>query len=576
MNTSYHSSPILLQEQEQALRLAWLKYQTCPNYEHFVTFSSLLNHFTDSLQEKSQAGLLYVCRQLEQKALALFGNETSHPISDADMEDTGKKVVRLCELMRYYAQQGFRQQRDRRSITYLLESKLLISSKIGIAEADAEAVVYGEDEGTDGSKDGDMVEVGVRNRKICLLGGREETWRDLVAQLSYFGIKAQRRDWQIPTEDDADLGIYLVDMTGKPEHFGFLKILRERRPMALIACMNVADDFAFIHQALIAGVDRCFLEGEGTLQRVLELVIDQMGTQEESYRVLVVEDSKTAAQSIRRSLESHGVEVYTLNTPSHVLQVIRNFQPDLILMDMYMPYCTGVEALRVIRQHDEFLSIPVVYLSGETDVGLQVAALRLGGDQFLTKPHNPVLMNAVVKSKIERYRALRRMMQNDSLTGLLNHTSSKKALADALKNMPEEYCLDVVMLDIDHFKQINDAHGHAVGDQVIRSLAWLLKQRLRQGDIVGRYGGEEFVLGLVGRIPGGALESLDHIREDFNRISFNGANGASFTVSFSAGLVSQEKTNERWLENVLERADNALYQAKSQGRNRIVMAGRIG
>ena len=566
MSTTHISSPILLQEQEQALRLAWLKYQACPNFEHFVAFSSLLNHFTDSLREKSQAGLLYACRQLEQKVLALFGNEASHPISDADMEETGKKVVRLCELMRYYAQQGFRHQRDRRSMAYLMDSNLLGVDMADI-EADAEVIIETMPEDTDG----DMVEVDLKSREIRLLGGKEEDWHDLLAQLSYFGIKARRRDWRIPTADNADLSIYLVDMAGKQERFGFLKILRERRPMALIACMNVADDFAFIHQALIAGVDRCFLEGESTLQRVLELVLDQMGSLEDSYRVLVVEDSRTAALSIRRSLESHGIEVYALDTPSSVLQVIRDFQPDLILMDMYMPYCTGVEALRVIRQHDEFLSIPVVYLSGETDVGLQVAALRLGGDQFLTKPCNPVLMNAVIKSKIERYRALRRMMENDSLTGLLNHTSSKQALADALKKLPEGFCLDVVMLDIDHFKKVNDEHGHFIGDQVIRSLAWLLKQRLRQNDIIGRYGGEEFVLGLIGKKPGGTLESLNNIRKDFQRISFSGANGSSFTVTFSAGLTSQRRTQEKSLDTLLEQADNALYQAKSQGRNRIVM-----
>ncbi|MCL2076070.1 MAG: diguanylate cyclase [Betaproteobacteria bacterium] len=557
--------PILLQEQEQALLLAWLEYRANPDFERFVALVSLLDRFTNSLQEKSQAGLAHACRQLEQKALALFGDEARHPISEPGLEEMERIIVRFSELMRYYARHGFRLQPDRRGVTHVPDRSV---------GTDTNIVIKATPEKTTEDVGKDAVEIGVKSRSVYLLGGEEAAWRDLVAQLRYFGVKAERRDWHAPVADDTDLSIYLVDMQGQqqPERFSLLRSLRERHPTALIACMNVADDFALIHRALMVGVDHCFLESDSALQQILELVANQMGTDEESYRVLVVEDSMTAAHAIRSTLESHGVEVFTLNTPSNILQAIRSFQPELILMDMYMPYCTGVEALQVIRQYDEFLSIPVIYLSGETDVGLQVAALRLGGDQFLTKPYNPVLMNAVIKSKIERYRALRRMMQSDSLTGLLDHTSSKQALADTLKNMPEGYYLDVVMLDIDHFKQVNDAHGHAVGDQVIRSLAWLLKQRLRQSDIVGRYGGEEFVLGLIVKAPGKARKSLDRIRKDFNRISFHGAEGKQFKVSFSAGLASHGKSQERRLEYVLEQADSALYQAKSQGRNRIVMA----
>lgn len=560
--------------QEQALRVAWLKYQARPAFDSFVEFSSLLNHLTDSLQKTSQAGLLYVCRQLEQKALALFGDETSHPIPDKDMEEMGNMVVRMCQLMGYYVRYSSRQQHDRRAVGHAPAENPAEDDQDDAAQPQPEAQVEAAPEGaeTGRSKTG-ITTIDIQNREIVLLGGEEAGWRDLIVQLGYFGIKARQGEWRIPDADDTDLSIYLVNMVDQPEErLDFLRILRERRSMALIVCMNTVDDFVFIHRALLSGVDHYLLADKGALPKILGLVIGHQNAIEESYRVLVVEDSKTAAYAIQRSLESHGFVVSMLDKPVQVLQVIRSFQPDLILMDMYMPYCTGVEAVRVIRQHDEFLSIPVIYLSGETNVGLQVEALRLGGDQFLTKPHNPVLMNAVIKSKIDRYRALRRSMQNDSLTGLLNHISSKQALVDALKKLPEGYCLDVVMLDIDKFKQVNDTHGHPVGDQVIRSLAWLLKQRLRQSDIVGRYGGEEFVLGLVGKIPGGARESLEHIREDFHRISFIGANEAPFTSSFSGGLASFRKGEDERLEPLLERADRALYQAKEQGRNQIVVA----
>jgi diguanylate cyclase (GGDEF)-like protein len=227
-----------------------------------------------------------------------------------------------------------------------------------------------------------------------------------------------------------------------------------------------------------------------------------------------------------------------------------------------------VEVTRVLRQHPEFLSTPVVYLSGDTDVALQVDALRLGGDHFLTKPFNPVVLNAVIKSKIERYRALRKHMFCDSLTGLLNHTTCKQrldALVAAAQRDGKGFC--VAMVDIDHFKRVNDTWGHPAGDQVIRSMAWLLKQRLRSTDVVGRYGGEEFVVMLPGSALPEAHQLLDAIRQDFACIVHE-ADGQRFQCSFSAGVALWGPGESA--DTVLGRADAMLYQAKMGGRNRVV------
>src|SRR5574340_1064803 len=162
---------------------------------------------------------------------------------------------------------------------------------------------------------------------------------------------------------------------------------------------------------------------------------------------------------------------------------------------------------------------------------MQVEALRLGGDQFLTKPCNPVFLAAVVKTKIERYREMQRSSQHDSLTGLLNHSAAKTRLQQLVQAMREDADrLCVAMLDIDHFKSINDTFGHPVGDQVIRSLAWLLKGRLRASDVIGRYGGEEFSAGL-----------------------------ACYPRYGSANVLTQA-------------ADDALLEAKRLGRNRVQRA----
>jgi diguanylate cyclase (GGDEF)-like protein len=289
--------------------------------------------------------------------------------------------------------------------------------------------------------------------------------------------------------------------------------------------------------------------------------------EEPAYRVLVVEDSKTASAVIQRTLSECGIESLAIARPQEVLTSLVKFQPDLVLMDMYMPGCTGVEVTRVIRQHAEFLSVPVVYLSADTNVALQVDALRLGGDHFLTKPFNPVILNAVVKSKIDRYRSLRRSMFLDSLTGLYNHISSKQRLDVAISSaVADGTPLCVAMLDIDHFKKVNDSYGHPVGDQVIRSIGWLLKQRLRKTDTVGRYGGEEFLVLLPGMHAEQARQLLDAIRVDFGQIRHS-VHGHSFACTFSGGVC--EWSAGLGAEALIKHADEVLYRSKHAGRNQV-------
>jgi diguanylate cyclase (GGDEF)-like protein len=290
--------------------------------------------------------------------------------------------------------------------------------------------------------------------------------------------------------------------------------------------------------------------------------------EEPPYRVLVVEDSKTATAMIQRTLKESAIESMAISRPQEVLTALVKFQPDLVLMDMYMPGCTGVEVTRVIRQHEEFLSTPVVYLSADTSIALQVDALRLGGDHFLTKPFNPVILNAVVKSKIDRYRILRRSMYLDSLTGLLNHTTSKQRLDAAVAAaVADGTPLCVAMIDIDHFKRVNDTYGHPMGDQVIRSVAWLLKQRLRKTDAVGRYGGEEFVVILPQANAERARNLLDRIRIDFSHFSHPVKNTA-FACTFSCGIAQLAPGVSP--QDLIKQADTALYEAKRKGRNQIV------
>ena len=226
----------------------------------------------------------------------------------------------------------------------------------------------------------------------------------------------------------------------------------------------------------------------------------------------------------------------------------------------------------MLRQMAAYSTLPIVYLSGATDVGMQVEALRLGGDQFLTKPFNPVLLAAVVKTKIERFRETQRSTRLDGLTGLINHTAAKSRLASLVQQVrgsEGQGALTVAMIDIDHFKSVNDTYGHPVGDQVIRALAWLLKGRLRSSDLIGRYGGEEFLIALPGVSQEQAVVVIDRIRCDFAALPHPHPAGALY-ATFSAGVASFPVLDTA--ANLTEAADGALLHAKRLGRNRVEAA----
>ena len=285
-------------------------------------------------------------------------------------------------------------------------------------------------------------------------------------------------------------------------------------------------------------------------------------------RVLIVEDSATAVAHIRRSLTQHGIDSRAINDPRQLLETAAEYRPDAILMDMYMPFCTGVEVTSALRQIPEYQALPVIYLSSETDIVQQVEALRLGGDQFLTKPVNPIILASVVKTKIERYREMLYSGQHDSLTGLLNHSTSKVQIERLLQGALPDGELVVAMIDIDRFKMVNDTYGHPVGDQVIRSLAWLLRGRLRNTDLIGRYGGEEFIVALPGIAPAHAQRLLEQIREDFSQLPHAHAQG-TLRTTFSCGIAQFDPEQPCDAGELSQRADLALYQAKNGGRNRV-------
>ena len=292
----------------------------------------------------------------------------------------------------------------------------------------------------------------------------------------------------------------------------------------------------------------------------------------EPYRILIIEDDAGLASYYASTLEQAGMNTVNLLDPLAVMAPLEDFRPDLVLVDLYMPQCSGLELASVIRQQPAYISVPLVFLSTETNLKHHMTALHMGGDDFLTKPIAAEHLVASVTARVQRARNLRTLMVRDSLTGLLNHTTTLEQLNQAVaRGHRQNEALSFVMIDIDHFKSVNDTYGHPTGDRVLKNLARLLQQRLRQTDIIGRYGGEEFAVILIGTAEEQARMVMDEVRVQFSAVRQQ-SDQEEFGVTLSCGIAGLADGDDASAIN--DAADKALYMAKDTGRNRVVLAER--
>jgi len=217
------------------------------------------------------------------------------------------------------------------------------------------------------------------------------------------------------------------------------------------------------------------------------------------------------------------------------------------------------------------MSIPIIFLSSEDDFGKRLETLDLGGDDFLIKPIKANHLKAVVRSRLERSKILRSYMVRDSLTGLLNHTAIRSVLAqEVTRSKRQNIPLSLAMLDIDHFKMVNDTYGHAAGDSVLKGLSRLLQERLRKYDIIGRYGGDELLTLLINCDETQAFKIMEEIRIHFSEIEFYPVDSKPLLLTFSCGISTFPKYQTA--EQLSDSADQALYSAKGSGRNQTKLA----
>lgn len=290
--------------------------------------------------------------------------------------------------------------------------------------------------------------------------------------------------------------------------------------------------------------------------------------------VLLIDDCVVLHRLLSLRLSAESLEVMAADSGEKGLTLAREFHPALILLDLEMPGMDGFEVLRAIKEDSDLRDVPVIVVSGLDGAEDKVMAFDLGAYDFVTKPFNLAELRARVRAALRMYSLLQMLSQRaqlDGLSGLWNRAYfDSQWEAEVARSARHGYPLSLGLIDIDHFKSINDTYGHPAGDAVIQVLAKLLVAEIRQSDVACRYGGEEFALVMPSTPPDEAGKMCERIRSHFETLRWPRHPERSVTISIGVAGVAKGTavTAKTWLEA----ADQKLYAAKQAGRNRVVVA----
>ncbi len=306
---------------------------------------------------------------------------------------------------------------------------------------------------------------------------------------------------------------------------------------------------------------------EDAVQRLLLL-----GSREKP-RVLIVDDDKYFTKRAADILFDKGMDVHVLHEPSRILEHLHETDPDLLLLDLLMPGISGFDICMMLRTMPRWQALPIVFVTAQTGLDTRIAAFTCGGDDYLAKPLSDEELVTRVSIRVERSRLFKERSERDAVTGLLVRRSfMERFTAQLSASRRQNQVVSLVMFDLDKFKDINDNHGHLAGDAVLAGLGHLLSKRFRVEDLRGRWGGDEFILALVGSEKTQSAMLMKAFLDEFTHMTFVGESGESFQTALSAGVAAAPEDGQT-PHQLLQIADLRLYDAKTSGRNRVVHVG---
>jgi len=408
-------------------------------------------------------------------------------------------------------------------------------------------------------------------------GVREQLLPLLHAEGLTVSQAATLADARTALSDERSLPSAVVVDVDLPDGSGHELIVEIRRLSAgdtvAVVVMSPRGGFLDKVEAITSGADGYFekpVDWKALLRRLQHLL---ESSRPEPSKILSVEDDPEQAAYVKAILESAGHTVFVCADPAEFDAMLRHHAPDLVLMDILLPGVTGYDLVRYLRQDERYATLPVLFLTTEGQLQSRYHTARVGGDDHLVKPVVAPLLLSTVAARIERSRFVRQLLSRDGLTRLLTHTAFIEAAQGLHVRQQEGHVGPVawVMIDVDHFKSVNDRFGHPVGDRVLASLAALLRRKFRQSDRVGRYGGEEFAT-LIEELPEAEVVRLvERLLAEFGAMEHHAADGQPFHTTFSAGvaMLNPGMSLDAWKKA----SDDALYSAKSAGRNRVMAFG---
>ncbi len=289
-------------------------------------------------------------------------------------------------------------------------------------------------------------------------------------------------------------------------------------------------------------------------------------------RLLLVDDDVESLAVARARLADDEIEVFCASDGRAGLEAAKSRHPDVILLDLDMPDMTGFDLCRILKADPELCMVPVLFLSGSGTPADKVRGLDLGAVDYIAKPFDDFELRARVRVAIRTKELQDLLIEHahfDPLTGLPNRRALMDRLRMAWARMQRRGGeLSFIMADVDHFKRVNDAYGHSVGDKVLQEVARTIARQCRENDLPARYGGEEFAIVVPDEAVSGAFHLAERCRREMEKVNLPVQGEpirptASFGVADAVGVPSAEL--------LVDRADQALYQAKAAGRNRVAV-----